>query len=213
MRAWTYLVAQVRFSQGSRSEALIWAQRAADQARRTGDEENLGSALMSIGQAEWQLGVVGDGEHFREALDIFVSIGDLPSEAVALASLAVLRFERRTLGRSSRAGSSPVGRQHCVQAGTSGAAEADMNIGEILITQGRLGEGEEVVRSAMRVLRSSGGAFMSVYGEQLLARIELARGNALEAEKQASDVVRAFIQLGSPSECTRSEPPAGAGPD
>jgi tetratricopeptide (TPR) repeat protein len=71
-----------------------------------------------------------------------------------------------------------------------------MNIGEILITQGRLDEGEEAVRSARRVMRSSGGGWPT-YSEQLLARIELARGNAAEAEKMASGVVREFSALGA----------------
>jgi class 3 adenylate cyclase/predicted ATPase len=191
------LVAQVRLSQEKPRAAHTFAQRAADQAQRTGDAENLGSALMSMGQAEWQLGSVGDGRHFQRAMEIFESRGDLPSVAVALASLAYVRFtagnweEAVSLFESSRTAALRAG-WHLR------AAEADMNIGEILITQGRLAEGEEVVRSAMRVLRASGAEFMSVYGEQLLARVQLAGGNALEAEQRAAAVVRAFLELETP---------------
>ena len=191
------MVALVRLDQEKPREALIWAQRAADEARRGGDIENLGEAHMSMGRAELQLGVVGQGEHFRQALDIFVSIEDLPSEAVARANLAVLRFtaghwaEAVSLFESSRAAALRAG-WHL------GAAENDLNIGEILITQGRIDEGEQVVRSAVRVLRASGGGSGVVYGELLLARVALAQGNPLEAEQQASRVVQAFHALGSP---------------
>jgi ATP/maltotriose-dependent transcriptional regulator MalT len=77
------------------------------------------------------------------------------------------------------------------------AAETDLNIAEILIHQGRLGEADEVLSSALRVLRASGIEFASVFGDQLRARLLLARGDLAEADRLAAEVVDQFDALGS----------------
>jgi tetratricopeptide (TPR) repeat protein len=190
------LMALIRLGQEKPREARSWAQRAAEGARRIDDLDNLGSALLASGHAEWQMGLPGPGERIREALEIYVANGDLHGEAVARANLGVLAF---SAGRWAEAldwyqSSQDAG----VRAGMDfHAAETDLNIAEILIHQGRLDEADEELRSALRVLRASGIEFAAVFGDQLRARLLLARGDLAEADRLAAQVVDQFESLGS----------------
>jgi tetratricopeptide (TPR) repeat protein len=78
------------------------------------------------------------------------------------------------------------------------AAEADLNIAEILIHQERLDEAEDVLRGAVRVLRASGMPLVALFGDLLLARLVLRRGDLEEADRTAAHVVEQSTDLGSP---------------
>ncbi len=149
------LIALIRLGQESPREARKWAQRAADEARRINDLDNLGSALLAIGHANWQLGEGGHIEQTREALDIFVANRDLRQEAVARVNLGVYTFMAGNWGEGVELFQSS--RVAAVKAGMDfHAAETDLNIAEVMIKQGRLDEAEGVLGDAMRVLRASG---------------------------------------------------------
>jgi hypothetical protein len=190
------LIALIRLGQESPREARKWAQRAADEARRTNDLDNLGSALLAIGHANWQLGVGGQGEQIREALEIFVANGDLRQEAVARVNLGVASFmagrweEGVELFQSSRVAAIKAGMDFH-------AAETDLNIAEVLIKQGHLDEADAVLRDALRVLRASGMEDASAFGDLLAARLHLARGDAAEADRQAARLVEGFAATGN----------------
>jgi class 3 adenylate cyclase/tetratricopeptide (TPR) repeat protein len=190
------LIALIRLGQEKPREAQTWAARAAEGARRIDDLDNLASALLASGHALWQQGLPGAGDRIREALGIYEQDGDLHGQAVARTNLGVLAFGAGRWGealewyRSSR--------DVALRAGMDfQAAEADLNIAEILIHQERLDEAEEVLRSAARVLRASGIEFGAVFGEQLRSRLLLLRGDLEAADALAATVVEQYLALGS----------------
>jgi tetratricopeptide (TPR) repeat protein len=190
------LMALIRLGQEKSREARMWAQRAAEGARRIDDLGNLASALLARGHAEWQLGLPTPGEWIREALEIYVENGDLHGEYMARTNLGVLAFGAGRWAEALEWYQSS--RDAGVRAGMDfRAAETDLNIAEICIFQGRLDEAEEVLRSAVRVLRASGIEFAAVFGDQLLARLLLERGDLAEADRMAALVVEQFAALGS----------------
>lgn len=191
------LIALVRLGQEKPREAQSWAERAADGARRIDDLDNLGSALLASGHALWQLGLPGPGDRIQEALEIYEQCLDLHGQAVARTNLGVLAFgagrwrEALQWYRSSR--------DVALRAGMDfQAAEADLNIAEILIYQGELDEAEDVLRRAVRVLRASGMPLVAQFGDLLLARLLLQRGDLAEADRAAEQVVEESTDLGSP---------------
>ena len=191
------LIALIRLGQEKAREAQLWATRAAEGARRIDDLDNLGSALLASGHALWQLGLPGPGDRIQEALEIYEQCADLHGQAVARTNLGVLAFgagrwsEALEWYRSSR--------DVALRAGMDfQAAEADLNIAEILIHQGDLDEAEEVLRGAVRVLRASGMPLVALFGDLLLARLVLRRGDLEDADRAAAQVVEQSTDLGSP---------------
>ncbi|KAB7741852.1 AAA family ATPase [Nostocoides sp. F2B08] len=191
------LIALIRLGQEKAREAQQWATRAAEGARRIDDLDNLGSALLASGHALWQLGLPGPGDRIQEALEIYEQCADLHGQAVARTNLGVLAFgagrwsEALDWYRSSR--------DVALRAGMDfQAAEADLNIAEILIHQGDLDEAEEVLRGAVRVLRASGMPLVALFGDLLLARLVLRRGDLEDADRTAAQVVEQSTDLGSP---------------
>ncbi len=190
------LMANVRLGQEKPSEARRWASRAADEARESNDLESLARALNMIDHADWQLGLPIRGDHMREALRIFVTIGDLVGQAVARQNLGVLAFdagrwvEALDWYESSRVAATKAGMDY-------GAAETELNIVEILINQGRLDDAEVILSRAVRVLRASGVEFHAAFGETLQARLHLARGDVEAAEAHAVRASAGFMALGS----------------
>ena len=191
------LVALVRLQQEKPREALRWARRAADGARLIDDLDNLGQALRSLTNAEWQLGIVGEGESAREALQIALARGDLQGEHVARGNLGVLAF---SAGRWREALDwYEASRQAAAKAGMDfQSAAMGLNIVEILINQARLDEADEALSAASRVIRASGIQYSSIFADLLAARLLLARGDSAEAERRATRVAEESIAMGSP---------------
>ncbi len=70
-------------------------------------------------------------------------------------------------------------RENCLRAGDrQNAALAGTNLGELLVSQGRLDEAERVLTDARRVLRSSGYTAFALFAEVQLARCALDRADA-----------------------------------
>ena len=58
-------------------------------------------------------------------------------------------------------------------------------------------EAEGVLLGAVRVLRASGMDWETAYGEMLLARVHLARGELDEAERLVTSAIDAFTSIGT----------------
>jgi tetratricopeptide (TPR) repeat protein len=190
------LMARVRLGQEKSAEARSWALRAVDKARAVRAMDHLATALMMVDHADWQLGVPSEGEHVREALDIYIDRGDLVGEKRARENMGVLAFGAGRWGEALDW--YEASRQAAFKAGMDfGAAETELNMAELLIFRGQLGEAEALLSNALRVLRASGIAFHSAFGETLLARIHLARGDLAEADELAARAVEEYTAMGS----------------
>ena len=190
------LVAMVRMRQEKLEECRQWALRTVKAARQVGDDVTLGSALLILGAAEAQMGHDRVGEHFLQALEIFMRRGDRPGESAARANLGIFAF---FAGRWDEAVDwYTSSRRVALEAGNDfGAAETDLSLAEILIYQGRLDEAEQSLRDAARVLTASGIEYYAAYGVMLQARVLLARGEHGPAEESAAQVVARFRAMGN----------------
>ena len=190
------LVANVRLGQERPREAGRYAERAAEGARLIEDGEGLARALTLIDHARWQLGVPIEGNNFREALEIFTTIGHLLGQAVVREALGAVAFNAGRWVEALDWYASSVSADR--KAGMElGAAETELNIAEIFIYQGYLEEAEETLTSAMRVLQASGVEYPAAWGQILRARLHLIRGDLDGADRAAESAEKAFGALGS----------------
>ncbi|HEX6888557.1 MAG TPA: adenylate/guanylate cyclase domain-containing protein [Candidatus Nanopelagicales bacterium] len=180
--------ALIRLGQERPQEARGFAERAAEGARSAADADTLVQALRAIDYADFYMGRPVVGAHTREALDICLAEGLRTQESAVRANLGGFAYvagrwdESVDWYQSSRTVALAVGN-------TFGAAETDLSLADVLVSQGRVAQAEELLRDAVRVLRAIGMAFEAAYGESLVARVELARGDLPAAEARITDVV------------------------
>ena len=186
----------IRLGQQRPTEARRWAAAAAERARTAQDAETLVEALIFIDHAELFMGLPVEGLHTREALDICIDEGFRPRESIARTNLGNFAFfagrwdEAIDWYQSSR--------RVALEAGNEfGAAETDVNTGELLLNLGNVDEAEPILRGAVRVLTVSGVEFGAAFGRMQLARVDLARGRLAEAEATILGVVEEFRALGA----------------
>ena len=189
------ITAHVRTMQNRPKDARDWAERAVQGAREVDDHETLVRALMTLDFADMQMGKLDIGDRLREALDICVEEGFLARESIARANLGALAYfagdwsAAADLYTSSRAAA--------LEAGNAfGAAETDVNLGELLINQNRLDEAEAVLTDAVRVLRASGAVTFLAIGEMQQARLYLSRAEVQQAQDLATRVHESVRSLG-----------------
>ena len=137
-----------------------------------------------------------EGENTREALDICVEHGYRARESIARTNLGSYAYfngrwdETIDWYQSSRV--------IALEAGNAfGAAETELNLGDLLLSRGEVDEAEGVLLGAVRVLRASGMDWETAYGEMLLARVHLARGELAEAERLVTAAIDAFTSIGT----------------
>lgn len=180
------LNAQIRQLQEHPQTALRLAKQAMVEAESSGEQEALARSYQVLDAAYNMLGQPSKAVYSERALEIYEKLGDLPGVADITNNLGgqayfegrwedSLRFYSRAQDAFVRAGNEPA-------AATSGA-----NIGEVLVSQGRLEEAEEVLVEAVRVLRAH-----NLVGDAIFAEIQLARLRLLQAEVGAMETLRAL---------------------
>ncbi len=186
----------VRLGQERLKEAHACAIRAVEGARAAGDQATLEQALVHIDHAEVYMGLPVDGVHTQEALQISLENGWKARESIARCNLGNFAFWG---GRWQEAVEDyRLSRQAAFDAGNAvGAAETDMNLGEVLVTLGELDDAERVLKDAVRVLRVSGQEWEATYCEMQLARALLARELLAEADALALRAFETFTGMGS----------------
>ncbi len=190
------VTAFIRLGQQRLKEARESAIRAAAGARVAGDLATLEQALVSIDHAETFMGMPCEGDHTREALEICIRHGWKARESIARCNLGNFAF---FAGRWEQAVEDyRLSRTAAMESGNDfGAAETDVNLGEVLVNLGRIDEAEPVLRDAVRVLRASGVEFNASYAEMLLARASLARGELERAASEIIPLVERFTEMGT----------------
>ena len=140
--------------QGRAREAIVWCEKAIDEARISGAREPLAHAFFVLDFAFASLGRFDEAVHSTLALEIYEELGDLDRQALILNNLGGFAFEQ---GRWDEASARWERAQELwEQAGDrSRAAWAVQNRGELLCDQGHLEEAELLLREALRVTRAS----------------------------------------------------------
>ena len=195
------LNAQIRQLQEHMPAAVRLAEQAMVEAEASGEREALARSYQVLDAAYVMLGQSAKAVYGERALAIYEELGDLPGTAVVTNNLGgrayfegkwedAVKFYAQAQDASLRAGNE------------AGAAICGANIGELLVSQGRLGEAEEVLVPSVRVLRAHGRVDAAIFAEIQLARLRLLRGDggamdslvALRAEAARTGQVQSAIE-------------------
>jgi tetratricopeptide (TPR) repeat protein len=190
-------LASLLFSLEKPAKALAQARRAAEHARAAGEQRALGGALITWDMASLMLEGPGSGDHLREALQIYESLGDLRMMAHTQSDLGVLCaiagrwpeavecFDQARL-LSNRIGD------------TIGSAVPAVNLGEMLVKQRRFAEAEPVLKDAIAVFQATHSIEGKNSGEMNLARIMIERGEYREADQLLERVENEYRDADQP---------------
>jgi tetratricopeptide (TPR) repeat protein len=162
---------------------------AAELAERHGELGALARALHALYYAESNMDLDSSAMRAREAFDLYGTIRDFAGQAAMAGNLGVIAYyDNRwdeTIEWYQRSGA-----EYRRIGLMNNAACVEMNIGEVLLNQGRLDEAESLLRDALRVLRSSNSS-ETPFVEMQLGRLLTARGELSEAER----LLRAGVDL------------------
>jgi class 3 adenylate cyclase/tetratricopeptide (TPR) repeat protein len=190
--------ALVRLGQERFQESLSLAVRAVDAARALAEPAILARALMTLGVADIELHGPGDGRHLREALDLFVELGDLPREAQARGNLGFLAAHAGAWDEAVE-WFTTCQRAYERAGDAVGAAIAAGNLGEMLLNQRHFARAEGVLTEAARATRASRFAEGAAWIDLLRARLAVARGRLDDADTALESADAVFAELGQSS--------------
>lgn len=179
-RAVTF-AAYVRRRQERLELALPLAEAAVQDAERSGDIASLARAYSILAWAGFRLERENFVEYTERALELFERAGDLAGAARMAGNLGGYEYYAgdwvATLEWYWRS------EQACDRIGNvTESALTKANIGEVLVSQGKLDEAKPVLEDAARALRVSGHITGAVFADMQLGRLALARRDVDEAE-------------------------------
>jgi len=175
----TALSATLRQIQQHPRKALKLARQAMAEAEESGEQQALARSYQVLDAAYNMLGQPSKAVFGERALAIYERMGDLLGVAIVTNNLggqaylegrwkAALDFYGRAQDAFHRVGNEPE------------AAGSAANIGEVLVSQGKFNEAEQLLTEAERVLRAH-----KLLDQALFAEIQLARLHLLRDDKEA----------------------------
>jgi tetratricopeptide (TPR) repeat protein len=185
---------------GGRSrEAIVWSERAIEQAMAVGDREALWLAYDTLDWAKFTIGESTGGRNLRLALEIADETGNLRARARVLDGLGFLGYYE---GRWTEA----LGFYE--QARATYAATGDpvnpplmvMNVAEIYCERGNLDEAEVMLRDSLRVWQASGHPYFVAQCLSILARVMVRAQRFDEALTMSDNVLAMFTDVAAPQE-------------
>jgi len=169
--------------------------QAVDEAEASGELEALARAYSIIDEAYQMLGLRDMAVHESKALAIFEELGDLSGIALLAMNLGVQAYADGewddAIALYSRA--QEVSRRSGNEQAEGNAAA---NLGEVLVSRGRLEEAESVLQEARRVLRAQKVVIFALFAETQLGRVLLERGEVRPAIQALTRIVNEAIEVG-----------------
>jgi Tfp pilus assembly protein PilF len=174
------LRALIRQAQQRAADALRLSVSAVEEAKDADDDEALARAYLVMDWAYHVLGRPEQAVHLELALDIYEQLGDLDGAGNVMNNLGgfayfdgewdtAVAWYLRAQSAYRRAGNEV------------SAAVAGGNIGEVLVSQGRLVEAEPILEGAVRVLRAARALDDVLFAEIQFARLKVENGDTQEA--------------------------------
>jgi class 3 adenylate cyclase/tetratricopeptide (TPR) repeat protein len=149
------LYAVVRQNQGRYRDSMVWGRRAEADATAALDLRAMAEAYDVLSSSAALLGVEPDRPYGELALGLYEELGDRAAQSQVMNNLGVIAGlggkgpEALAMFRGAEAAASEAG-------DTLGAAATRVNIGDMLLRQGRLAEAEPLLRALLPVLTALG---------------------------------------------------------
>ena len=179
----------IKATQGHPREAILLGEAAIVEAKRSRALKALTRAYGAVDEGYRLLGQPEKAVYEQLALEILRKLGEARDVGITEMNLGVQAYAdgRWTNAvdwyeRAQRDSANAGDRQTVALAGA--------NLGEVLVSLGRLDEAEAVLTDARRILRASGEAPFALFAETQLARAVLARGRP----RDAFDMLRKILQ-------------------
>ncbi len=192
LSAWYATILQ---AQGRTGAAVRWAERALEEAERSGEPDAMGRALNVLGWADLTTGR-DSREHWTKALEIYQDTGDLVGQARLLGNLGVAAFyegrwdEALELYERCRDASLKTGN-------LAYATQVADNIAEIHCERGQFEEAEAILRRSLRLWRVAEYRYFLGGCLELLGRVTSRTGRFEEALGLFADARAAFTHVGA----------------
>ena len=172
----------IRAHQGRHEEALLWARRAENHAQRAGDLEADAHAAAMIHVTLLMLGRP-DRRYGERALRRYEDVGDRLRQSEALNNLALLAW---TEGRGDEALTQfRYAHELATQAGDAfQAAATAVNVGDVLLRQGRFVEAEDIMREVLPDLRALRAETFEAIARRVLGLALVERGMVAEGRAE-----------------------------
>jgi class 3 adenylate cyclase/tetratricopeptide (TPR) repeat protein len=175
--------------------ALEVGLRAIEVAEASGELDALARAYSNIDEAYQILGLRDMAVYGERALEIFEELGDLSGILLVAMNLGVQAYAdgrwEHAVAMYSKA------QQAAGHSGNlSGEGAAAANLGEVLISRGKLDEAEVVLHEARRVLRGQNVVSFALFAETQLGRLNMESGNHEAAVAALTAVIDEAKRLG-----------------
>jgi class 3 adenylate cyclase/tetratricopeptide (TPR) repeat protein len=191
--------ADARERQGRMSEGLECAQHAVRESEQSGDGRALALSHDVLNSLLFQTGQSVELSDMEYVVALYEQLGDEVQVAIALNNLgnASIIASRWDYAADCWTRSAEVSRQ---VGDLAGASIAQLNIGEVLVNQGRLGEAEALLASAQRALNSFGYRAYAAVAEFHLGRARAFLGDVDGGLVMTHSAVNTLAEIGSPIE-------------
>jgi class 3 adenylate cyclase/tetratricopeptide (TPR) repeat protein len=180
-------------------DAVSWGQQAIEHAEQAGELDIVANALLVVQAGLESLGEAGDRVLLERAVELYHQAGDLPGEARALLNLGVSAHLNghweEALGFYER---SRVLAERCGDVVSAGLVE--LNVGELLSSQGRLIDAEIALSHATTNLRSARHRHGESYARMNLGVTLCRQSRHNEGEAHLAEATAAYVQVGSTAE-------------
>lgn len=185
----------VRMAQQRPTETLRLAEEAVRCAEVSHEEAALARAYANMDWANFVTGQPDQATNSPHSVEIYESLGMLDRAADVLNNMGGFAFYMGDWNEAIRRISES--REMSLRAGNDvQAAMAGVNLGELLVSQGKLTEAEPILADAVRTLRAAGDRDNAVNGELQRARLLAAGGDREAARDLFGQVVDEALELG-----------------
>ena len=180
--------AYIHLQQGRPRETIAIASKVVKEAEPFGPSIALARAYSALEGGYLSIGQPENAVYEEKALEIFRSLGAARSAAVMDMNLGVKAYALGDWQEATRRYGNA--REEFERVGdVTQAAHAGANLGEVLVSSGRLDEAEAVLNEAHRTLRDSSFLFAAVFCEIQLARLAIAKGHVASAIPELTRLV------------------------
>ncbi len=190
--------ANVRIDQERLAQVAELVTPLIDEARRLGELDVLEQALIYSDVAGLQFGDAGLGDRTREALEVMDRRGVRIRAPFALSNLAAFAYYAGRWEEAVDFFARAADAAHAT-GDTILSAIVQLNMGEVLTSQGRAGEALPALADAARTLRVSGTPAYAAYADVQHARAVLMAGDPAEAERLLEAAELELAALGQPN--------------